>query len=212
MVVTFHRKITLRPGSVFCFGTISSIADEEGTLHRIADPPKKKSPPTNSKNIGEAQPPALRKKIAIRKPGAEGPLTRRTPLSTSPTKEWTQVARKKETRRKQVVLSVPPPSKESGKKIATTIAPFYPDVLFIGRMESPPVSDDEPTAPGEEPPQRESRRRSNRRRNIRRHHEAGERDPEQPVSRDEVSEIGETPEERVFRERRNSRRRDRRRV
>jgi hypothetical protein len=138
-------------------------------LHRIADPPKKKSPPTNSENIGEAQPPALRKKIAFRKPGAEGPVTRRTPLSTSPTKEWTQIARKKETRRKQVVLSVPPPSKESGKKIATTFAPFYPDVLFIGRVESPLVSDDEPTAPGEEPPQRESRRRRNRRRNIRRH-------------------------------------------
>jgi hypothetical protein len=108
MAVTFHSKITLRPGSMFCFGTISSIADEEGTLHRIADPPKKKSPPTNSENSGEAQPPALR------------------------------------------------------KKIATTVAPFYPDVLFIGRVESPPVSDNEPTAPGEEPPQRESRRRRNR--------------------------------------------------
>jgi hypothetical protein len=219
MAVTFHRKITLRPGSVFCFGTISSVADEEGTLHRIADPPRKKSPPTNSKNIRvrkeKAQPPALRKKIAFNKPGAEGPLTRRTPLSTSPMKEWTQIARKKETNktiRKQAVLSVPPSSKESGKKIATTAAPFYPDVLFIGRVESPPISDDEPTAPGEEPPQRESRRRRNRRRNIRRHHEAGERDPEQPVSRDEVSEIGETPEERVFRERRNSRWRDRRRA
>jgi hypothetical protein len=75
-----------------------------------------------------------------------------------------------------------------------------------------PISDDEPTAPGEEPSQRESRRQRNRRRNIRRHHEAGERDPTQPVSRDEVSEMGETPEERVFRERRNSRRRDRRRA
>jgi hypothetical protein len=204
MAVTFHRKITLRPGSVFCFGTISSVANEEGTLHRIVDPPKKKSPPTNSENIGvrkeEAQPPALRKKITFRKPGAEGPLTRRTPLSTSPMKEWTQIARKKETRRKQVVLSAPPPSKESEKKIAMTAAPFYPDVLFIGRVESPPISDDEPTAPGEEPPQRESRRRRNRRQNIQRHHEAGERDPEQPVSRDEVSEIGETLEERVFRE------------
>jgi hypothetical protein len=83
MAVTFHSKITLRPGSVFCFGTISSVPDEEGTLHRIADPPKKKSPPTNSENVGEAQPPALRKKIAFRKSGAEGPLTRRTPLSTS---------------------------------------------------------------------------------------------------------------------------------
>jgi hypothetical protein len=212
MAITFHRKITLRPGSVFCFGTISSITDEEGTLHRIADPLKKKSPPTNSENIGKAQPPAFRKKIAFRKPGAEGSLTRRTPLPTSPTKEWTQIARKKETRRKQVVLSVPPPSKENEKKIATTAAPFYPDVLFIGRVESPPVSDDEPTTPGEEPPQRESRRRRNRRRNIRRHHEAGERDSEKLVSRDEVSEIGETPEERVFRERRNSRRRDRRRA
>jgi hypothetical protein len=117
-------------------------------------------------------------------------------------KEWTQIARKKETNRKQVVLSVPLPSKENRKKIATTAAPFYPDVLFIGRVESPPVSDEAPTAPGEEPPQWESRRRRNRRRNVRRHHEAGERDPEQPVSRDEVSEIGETPEERVFRERR----------
>jgi hypothetical protein len=218
MAVTFHRKITLRPGSVFCFGTISSIADEEGTLHRIADPPKKKSTPTRSENIGvrkeKAQPPALRKKIAFGKPRAESPLTRRT-LSTSSMKEWTQIVRKKEankTGRKQVALSVPPPSKENGKKIATTATPFYPDVLFIGRVESPPVSDDEPTAPGEEQPQRESRRRRNRRRNIRRHHEAGERDPKQPVLRDEVSEIGETPEERVFRERRNSHRRDRQRA
>jgi hypothetical protein len=205
MAVTFYSKITLRPGSVFCFGTISSIADEEGILHRIADPPEKKSPPTNSENAGEAQPPALQKKIVSGKLGAEGSLTRRTPLSTSPTKEWTQIARKKETREKRVVLSVPPASKENGKKVATTAAPFYPDVLFIGRVESPTISDDEPTAPGEEPPQRESRRRRNRRRNVRRHHADGERDPEQPVSRDEVSEIGETPEERVFRERRNSR-------
>jgi hypothetical protein len=42
MAVTFQHKIALRPGSVFCFGTISSIADEEGTLHRIVDLPKKK--------------------------------------------------------------------------------------------------------------------------------------------------------------------------
>jgi hypothetical protein len=167
MAVTFYSKITLRPGSVFCFGTISSVADEEGTLHRIADPPEKKSPPTNSENVGEAQPPALRKKIVFEKSGVEDPLTRRAPLSTSPTKEWTQIARTKETKGKQVVLSVPPPSKENGKKVATTAAPFYPDVLFIGKVESPTVSDDELTAPGEEPPQRESRRRRNRRRNIR---------------------------------------------
>jgi hypothetical protein len=142
MAVTFYSKITLRPGSVFCFGTISSIADEEGPLHRIADPPKKKSTPTRPENIGvrkeKARPPTLRKKIALGKPGAESPLTRRTPLSTSPMKEWTQITRKKETGRKQVVISVPPPSKENGKKIATTTAPFYPDIIFIGRVESPP--------------------------------------------------------------------------
>ena len=50
-----------------------------------------------------------------------------------------------ETRERQVVLSVPPASKENGKKVAATAAPFYPDVLFIGRVESPAVSDDEPT-------------------------------------------------------------------
>jgi hypothetical protein len=77
-------------------------------------------------------------------------------------------------------------------------------------VELNPISNDEPTAPGEEPFHRESRRRRNRRRNIRRHHEAGERDPAQLVSRDKVSKVGETPEERVLRERRNSRRHDRR--
>jgi hypothetical protein len=204
MAVTFYSKITMRPGSVFHFGTISSVADEEGILHRIADPPEKKFLPTNSENAGKTLLPALRKKIVPGKAGARSSLARKTPLSTSPTKEWTQIARKKETRERRVALSVPPASKENRKKFATTTAPFYPDILFIGRVESPAVSDDEPTVPGEEPPQRESRRRRNRRRNVRRHHAAGERDPEQPVSRDEISEIGETPEERVFRERRNS--------
>jgi hypothetical protein len=215
MVVTFHRKITLRPGSVFCFGTISSIADEEGTLHRIADSSKKKSTPTRSENIGvrkeKAQPPALRKKIAFGKPGAEGPLTRRTPLSTSSMKEWTQIARKKEANQEEASCSFRSSALKGERKEdrhdRRTILPRRPLHRESGVA---PVSDDEPTVPGEEPPQQESHRRRNRRRNIRRQHEARERDPEQPVSRDEVSEIGETPEERVFRERRNSRRRDRR--
>jgi hypothetical protein len=31
--------------------------------------------------------------------------------------------------------------------------PFYPDILFIeGRVESSPISDNEPTVPREEPP------------------------------------------------------------
>jgi hypothetical protein len=218
MVVTFQHKIILRPGSMFCFGTISSVADEEGTLHRITDPPERKSSSKISERIGakqgKAQPPALRERITFSKLGAEGSSTRRTPLSTSPTEEWTRIIRRKEVNEvkgRQAALSVPPLSKENKKKIVATAAPFYPDVLFIGgRVESNPTSDDEPTAPGEEPLHRESRRRSNRRQNIRWHHEAREQDPAQPVSRDEVLEVGETPEERVLIERRNSRRRDRR--
>jgi hypothetical protein len=218
MAITFQHNIILRPGSVFFFGTISSVADEEGTLHRIADPPERKSSSKISEKIGakqgKAQPPTLREKITFSKLGAEGPSNQRTPLSTSSTEEWTQITRRKEANEakgRQALLSVPPSSKEGRKRIVATAAPFYPDILFIGgRVESNPISDDEPTAPGEEPHQQESRWRRNRRRNVRRHHEAGERDPAQPVSRDEVSEVGETSEERVLRERRNSRRRDRR--
>jgi hypothetical protein len=218
MAITFQHKIVLHPGSIFCFGTISSVADEEGTLHRIADPLERKPSSTISRKARgkqeKAQPPALRAKTTSCKPGAEGPSTRRTPLSTSSTEKQTHITRRKEVNKvkdRQTALLVPPPSKENRKKLVTKTVPFYPDVLFIGgRVESTPISDDEPTAPGEEPLQRESCRRRNRRQNIQRHHEAGERDPAQPMSRDEILEMGETPEERVFRERRNSRRRDRR--
>jgi hypothetical protein len=213
MAITFQHKIILRPGSVFCFGTISSMADEEGTLHRIADPPERKPSSTISGKARakqeKAQPPALQVKTTSCEPGAEDPSTRRTPLSTSSMEKWTQITRKKEANKvkaRQTALLVPPPSKENRKKLVTTTVPFYPVVLFIGgRVESTPVSDDEPTASGEEPLQRESHRQRNRRRNIWQHHEAGERDPTQPMSRDEISEMGETPEEQVFRERRNSR-------
>jgi hypothetical protein len=185
MAVTFQHKIILRPESVFYFGTISSITDEEGTLHRIANPPERKSSSKISEKIGakqeKAQPLVLQEETTFNKLGAEGPSTQRTPLSTSPTEKWTQITRRKEANEaegRQAALSVPPSSKEGRKKIVATAAPFYPDVLFIGgRVESNPISDDESTAPGEEPHQRESRRRRNRRRNIRRHHEAGERDP-----------------------------------
>jgi hypothetical protein len=156
-----------------------------------------------------AQPPAPRAKTTSCKPGANNSFTRRTPMSTSSTEEWTQITRKKEAHgieARQAALLAHSPSKEDKKKLVTTTTPFYPDVLFIeGRVESSPISDDEPTVPGEEPPQREAHRRRNRRRNVRRHHEAGERDSAQPVSRDEISEVGETPDERVFRKRRNSR-------
>jgi hypothetical protein len=222
MAVTSQCKIALRPGSVFCFGTILSVADEKGILHRIADPPEKKLfleiPRKAGTRQRTAQPRAPQTKTTFCKPRTGNLLARRTPLPTSPTKKWTRITRKREanvpkkgTELRRAIFPAPSPSKKDEKELATTVTPFYPDVLFIrGRLESSPISDDEPTVPGEEPPQREARRRRNIRRNIRRHHEAGERDPAQPVSRDEVSEVGETPDERVFRERKNSRRRDRR--
>jgi hypothetical protein len=43
---------------------------------------------------------------------------------------------------------VPPPSKENIKKIVVTATPFYPDVLFIGRVESPPSSTTSRLHPG----------------------------------------------------------------
>jgi hypothetical protein len=83
-------------------------------------------------------------------------------LSTSSTGKWTQIIRKKETneiKARQAALLVPPPSRENRKKLVVTATPFYPDVLFIrGRVESSPISDDEPIVPGEEPPQGEARR------------------------------------------------------
>jgi hypothetical protein len=99
MTITFQHKIDLRPGTVFCFGTISFVADEEGILHRIVDPPEKKP----SSKISEkatarqqiVQPPAPRAKTTSCKPGAESSFTRRTPLSTSSMEEWTRITRKK---------------------------------------------------------------------------------------------------------------------
>jgi hypothetical protein len=165
MAITFQHKIVLCPGSVFCFGTNSSVADEEGTLHRIADPPKRNPPSTIFVKVGakqeKVQPPALRAKTTSCKPGPEGPSTRRTPLSTSSIEKWTQITRRKEANKvkdRQTALLVPLPSKENRKKLVTTTVPFYSNVLFIGgRVESTPISDDEPTALGEEPLQWESR-------------------------------------------------------
>jgi hypothetical protein len=95
----------------------------------------------------------------------EGQSTRassaqRTPLSTSPTKEWTRITQRREVnvpyrgRKKQrAILPTPPASKEDEKKHTAIPAPFYPNVLFIQRrLESLPISDDEPTMLGEEPP------------------------------------------------------------
>jgi hypothetical protein len=56
-------------------------------------------------------------------------------LSTSSTKEWTRITRKKKTSRMeahQVILPTPLPSKKDGKEFIAAATPFYPDVLFIG--------------------------------------------------------------------------------
>jgi hypothetical protein len=130
MSVIFKNKITLNPGVVFRFGTISYIADIKVTLHRIVDPPKKRP---SSGILREAKAslqvtPLLtaQGKVATRKPELKSPrkmkgqtvrasTTIRTLLSTSPTKEWTRITQRKEvsipyqgSKTQQVVLSVPP--------------------------------------------------------------------------------------------------------
>jgi hypothetical protein len=52
MAITFQHKIVLHPIFVFCFRTILFVADEEGTLHRITDPPERKPSSTISGKAG----------------------------------------------------------------------------------------------------------------------------------------------------------------
>jgi hypothetical protein len=153
MDVTFKNKITLSPGAMFRFGTISCIAYEEGTLHRAADPVEKKPSsgiPREAKARLRAAPSLIARgkmvpcKLGFRSPREKedrsvgASLTRKTPLSTSPTKEWTRITRKKEVnfpsqgrRTRQATFPIPPPSKEDGKKNTVMPTPFYPDALFI---------------------------------------------------------------------------------
>jgi hypothetical protein len=142
MAITSKCKITLRPRTMFCFGTISSITDEEGTLHRVADPPEKKLSPEIPRGARAEQrvapPLASRGKMTSYKPKVESSPTQKALLSTSPTKEWTRITRRKEanalsqgTRTRHAIFSTPLPSKEDGKKSAIAPAPFYPYVLFI---------------------------------------------------------------------------------
>jgi hypothetical protein len=160
---------------MFCFESISCIADVEGTLHHVADPPEKRPssriPREAKARLWAAPPLTAREKMVPHKPELKSPRkrgdqsvraspTRRTLLSTSPTKEWTRITRKKEVnipyrgrRTHRATLLIPPPLKEDGKKNTAIPAPFYPEVLFIrGRLESAPISDDEPTMQGEESP------------------------------------------------------------
>jgi hypothetical protein len=62
MAVTSQCMIALRSGSVLCFGTILSVEDERGILHRIADPLEEKLSSETPRKDGTrqqiAQPPA----------------------------------------------------------------------------------------------------------------------------------------------------------
>jgi hypothetical protein len=142
MVVTSKCKIALRSGTMFCFGTISSIAYEEGTLHCVANSLEKnlssKIPRGARAEQWVASPPASRAKMTSYKPKVGSSPTKKTPLSTLPTEEWTLVTRKKEanvssqgTITRRAIFPTPSPSKEDGKKSAIAPAPFYPYILFI---------------------------------------------------------------------------------
>jgi hypothetical protein len=142
-----------------------SVEDEKGILHRIADPPEKRLSLEIPRKAGTRQqtmqPPALQMKTTSCKSRTGNSLTQRTSFPTSPTKEWTQITRNKEasvpgkgTELRRAVSPAPSPPKKDRRELVTTATPFYPDFLFIGgRLESSPISDDEPTMPGEEPPQ-----------------------------------------------------------
>jgi hypothetical protein len=127
------------------------VPDEEGIQHRIANPPEKKPSSKISKKARteqiKAQPPAPQAKTTSCKPGIENLFTRRTPLSTSSTKKWTRITRKKEanmTKVRQATLLTPLPSKENREKLVVTTTPFYPDSSSSGeewnRSPSPMMS------------------------------------------------------------------------
>jgi hypothetical protein len=102
MAITFQHKIALHPGSVFRFGTISSVADEEGNLHRITDPPEKKPSLKISEKAGTnqeiVQPLALRAKTTSCKSGAENSFTRRNHCPPHPRKNGHRLQGKKKQR------------------------------------------------------------------------------------------------------------------
>jgi hypothetical protein len=114
IAVTFNSMITFNPGAIFCFGTISCIADQEGILHRIAIPPRKKSSLGLPKMVvgkSRTAPATIllteQRVVMPHKtmPGntlttasqsATTSLARRTPLSTSPTRVWMWITRRRE--------------------------------------------------------------------------------------------------------------------
>jgi hypothetical protein len=176
MAVSSQCKIALCPGFVFCFRTISSVADERGILHRIANPPEKKPSSEISGKVGIRQqipqPPAPLTKTTSYKSRARNSLARRTLLSTSPTKEWTRITRKKEA---NVERSSTEPSFRHLRPQRRTERNSSPQQLLSTPTSSSSGGDwshlSSPTTSqpcqGKNLPQREAQRRRNRRRDIR---------------------------------------------
>jgi hypothetical protein len=145
MVVTFQHKIIFRLGSMFCFGTISSVADEEGTLHRIADPPERKPSSEISEKIGarqeKAQPPALRKKTAVSKPRTKGPSTRRLRCPPLRQKNGHESQGGKKQMRPRVVKLLflcLRPLRRTGKRSSRQRLPSTPTSSSSGEWNRPP--------------------------------------------------------------------------
>jgi hypothetical protein len=209
MAIIFDTLITFNAREVIRFGSLSCITDQEGVLHRIAVPSESRSSPMepiapmNSK-VRKPQPTFASCRIApasgrpraitthVARSTKAAHLSRRTPLSMSPTRVWTRITRRKgvdspdtsmAAGTRPMTIPAAPLIWETTREWDTTLSSFFLDVLFIqGRVEDAPISNEEPTILGEKPLQRKARQRRNRHCNIERHHQAGEQDPTQPVS------------------------------
>jgi hypothetical protein len=200
MATIFNTPFTFNAVEMFHYGSHSCIADQ-GVLHHTVDPSEKRSSlmapiagaglplltlaritPTNSK-AQKPQPASAPRKIVpasggpraitthVARPTKAAPLSRWTPLSTSPTQVWTRITRRKEAGSpgtgvvagtRPTIVPAAPLTWETARARDTAPSSFFPDVLFIqGIVEDAPISDDEPTVLG------------NMRRNIWNHHEAG---------------------------------------
>ena len=77
MAIVFKTKIALSLGALFHFGTISCIADKEGTLRSVADTLEKR-PTSEIPREAEASPQEMpllttQGKVAPHKPGLKSP-------------------------------------------------------------------------------------------------------------------------------------------
>jgi hypothetical protein len=133
--------------------------------------------PTNSKvrkpqltstphRIGPTSDGLRAKTIHVARSAKATPLSRRTPLSTPPTRVWIRMTRRKgvdspgpsvAVGARPTTVPTDPLTWETAGAQDTTLSSFFLDILFIqGRVEDAPISDDKPTIQGEDPPQIEA--------------------------------------------------------